>query len=62
MIRALHVIGQTDYGEAENRLPQLAPCIDPSSICFDLCVWQDAPGAYADEIVKFGFGIVKCNW
>ena len=61
MIRVLHVVGRMDYGGAENRLLELARVTDPSGIYFDFCVLQDGPGAYANEIVKLGFGIVKCK-
>ncbi len=61
MIRVLHIVGRMDYGGAETRLLELARYVDPSSIYFDFCELQDGRGAYAEEIFKFGFGIVKCK-
>ncbi len=61
MIRVLQVVGVMDYGGAETRLLELARYVDKSSFYFDFCVFRDKPGVYADEIIKLGFGIVRCK-
>jgi glycosyltransferase involved in cell wall biosynthesis len=60
-IRILHIVGRMNYGGAENRLLELARCIDPSRFHFDFCVFQEDPGVQAKELKSLGWGIKTCR-